>query len=237
MADKIKVKPGHELRMAWAGQFPHLVEDIDVFNRMSSARQSELRAVHELVSNNPQATTFLIINPQTREPYPGQTLFSDIEKKLKETRRSLPEVPCGYKFTIPDGVSHGVLSYAYAPEPTEDEAFQILLAFEKHVTRERLAEFCTYDRKLLSDKPVDGVFAFIWRLARYMSGADTCIPSTAFVDLVDGTSRLTHLRVDLARVKTLMKFLQAKGEELVDVVGEDRHRGALRWAQASGVTK
>jgi len=237
MANKVKVHGDHELRMNWAGQFPHLVEDIDVFNRMPSARQSELRATHELVANNPQATAFLIFDPRTRQPYPGQILYSDIEKRLKETRRSLPEVPAGYKFTLPTGVPRSVLSYAYAPEPTEDQAFQILLAFESHVTRERLAEFCTYDKRLLSDKPVDGVFAFIWRLARYMSGADTSIPSTAFVDLIDGTSRLTHLRVDLARVKTIMQFLQAKAEELVDVVGEDRHRGALRWAQASGVTK
>jgi hypothetical protein len=237
VANITKSKGDHSLRMNWGGQFPHLVEDIDVFNRMSSQRQSELRAAHELVANNPQATAILIFNPQTRQPYPGQILYSDIEKKLKESRRSLPEVPPGYKFTLPDGAPRGVLSYAYAPEPTEDEAFQILLAFEKHVTRERLVEFCTYDKRLLYDKPVDGVFAFIWRLARYMSGADTCIPSTAFVDLVDGTSRLTHLRVDLARVKTIMKFLQARAEELVDAVGEDRHRGALRWAQASGVTK
>jgi hypothetical protein len=237
MATKAKVHGDHSLRMNWAGQFPHLVEDTDVFNRMPTSRQMELRATHELISNNPKGQLFLIYDPSTRLPYPGQLLYSDIEKKLKESRKALPEVPAGYRYTVPNGVSRSVMSYAYAPEPTEDQAYQILLAFENHVTLERLIEDCTYDRRLLSDKPVDGVMAFVWRLARYLSGADNCIPSTAFIDLIDGTSRLTHLRVDIARVKTLTKFLQDKAEELVTIVGGDRHAGALRWAQASGVTK
>jgi hypothetical protein len=223
--------------MNWGGHFPHPVEDIDVFNRMPSSRQAEARATHELIRNNPHAQLFLIYDPVTRQPYPGQVLYSDIEKKLKESRRSLPEVPAGYKFGVPDGVSRGVFSYCYAKEPTEDEAFQILLAFVKHVTHERLVAACTYDQRLLSDKPVDGVFAFIWRLALYMSGVSTSIPATAFVDLTDGVSRLTHLRVDIARVNTLMKFLKDKAEELVDAVGNNRHAGSLRWAQASGVTR
>ena len=236
-AVKAKVKQDHELRINWAGFFPHPVEDIDVFNRMPSSRQAEARATHDLIRNNPHAQLFLIYDPSTRQPYPGQVLYSDIEKKLKESRRSLPEVPAGYKFGVPDGISRNVFAYCHAPEPTEDEAYRILLAFERHVTHERLIEACTYDQRLLSDKPVDGVFAFIWRLALYMSGSSKRIPATAFVDLMDGISRLTHIRVDIARVNTLMKFLKDKAEELVDAVGNDRHAGALRWAQATGATK
>ena len=222
--------------MNWGGCFPHPTEDSDLFNRMSSARQTEYREAHSLIYNNPQARLFLLIDPSTRLPYPGQILYSDIEKKLKESRKALPEVPAGYKYTVPS-ISRAVLSYAYAPEPTEEQAFRILLAFENHITCENLIEHCTYEKRLLSDKPIDGLFAFIWRLARYMSGADLSIPSTAFVDLIDGVSRLTHLRVDIARVNTLMQFLKAKAEELVSEVGGDRNAGALRWAQTSGVTK
>jgi hypothetical protein len=237
MAVKAKVKVDHEVRMNWAGYFPHPVEDIDVFNRRPSSRQAELRASHDLIYNNPQGQLFLIYDPSTRQPYSGQILYSDIEKKLKESRRTLPEVPAGYKFAVPDGVSRGVFAYCYAPEPTEDQAFQILLALETHITREHLVEACTYDQRLLSDKPVDGVFAFIWRLALYMSGVAPTIPATAFVDLMDGISRLTHLRVDVARVPTLMQLLKNKAEELVDAVGGNRHSGALRWAQVSGASK
>lgn len=217
--------------MNWAGQFPHPTEDIDVFNRMPSSRQAAYRETHDLVYNNPHAQLFLIYDPSTRQPYPGQVLYSDIEKKLKEARQSLPEAPDGYKFGVPDGISRGVYAYCYAPEPTETEAYQILLAFEKHITHERLIEACTYEKRLLSDKPVDGVFAFIWRLALYMSGVATSTPATAFVDLMDGVSRLTHLRVDIARVNALMKFLNDKAEELVDAGGSNRYAAAARWAQ------
>lgn len=223
--------------MNWAGQFPHPTEDIDVFNRLSSARQAEIRATHDLIQQYPHAVTFLIYDPKTREPYPGQVLYSDIEKKLQETRKFLPEVPAGFRFNVPSGVPRALFTFAYAPEPNEDEAYQVFLAFEKHITRERLVEQCTSDGKLLAEKPTDGVLAFVWRLARYMSGVDMQIPSTAFIDLMDGTSRLTHLRVDLGRVKTIMQFLQGRAEELLNITGGDRHAGALRWAQASGVTR
>lgn len=236
MANKVKVKSSHEERMNWAGCFPHPVEDSDIFNRMSPFRQAGIRATHELVRNNPQARLFLIYDPRTLQPYPDQITYSDIEKKLA-SRRSLPEVPAGYKYSIPDSVPRALFAYCHAPDATEDEAYQILLAFERHVTIERLVETCTYEKRLLSDKPIDGVFAFIWRLALYMSGTTTNIPATAFVDLMDGVSRLTHLRVDIVRVTTLMKFLKDKAEELVDAVGNNRNAGALRWAQASGVTR
>lgn len=223
--------------MNWAGQFPHMTEDTDVFNRMSPVRQSELRATQELVTKYPHARAFLIYSPETRQPLPGQVLYSEIEKKLQVTRQSLPEVPPGFRFNTPNGVPRGVFAFAYAPEPTEDEAFQILIALESHVTHERMVEQCVRDKNLIAQKPVDGVFAFVWRLARYISGLDVNIPSTAFIDLMDGVSRITHLRVDLGRVKSITKFLQGRAEELVVVVGGDRHAGALRWAQASGACK
>lgn len=222
--------------MNWGGWFPHPVEDIDVLNRMPS-RKAEYRETYDLIYNNPHAQLFLIYDPATRQPYPGQILYSDINKKLKETYKSLPEAPSGYKYSIPDGISRAAISYCYTREPTEYEAYQIFLAFEEHVTCDRLIEACTYDQQLLSNKPVDGVFAFIWRLALYMNGSATFIPATAFVDLMDGVSRLTHLQVDIARVNTLMKFLKDKAEELVDAIGSNHYAGSFRWAQASGVNR
>ena len=83
MADRIKVKADHETRMNWGGWFPHPIEDIDVFNRMPSSRQAEYRETRDLIRNNPQAQLFLFYDPGTRQPYPNQILYSDIEKKLK----------------------------------------------------------------------------------------------------------------------------------------------------------
>jgi len=48
-----------------------------------------------------------------------------------------------------------------------------------------------------------------------MSGEDKHLPSTAYIDLIDGTSKLTHLRVDPGEVKTIMKFLETQAGQLV----------------------
>jgi hypothetical protein len=141
------------------------------------------------------------------------------EPATPKSKPTPPEVPSGFKYSVPDGVPLGLFTYCHAVVPTDEQAHGILLAFEQHVTQERLVEECTSNQRLLSDKPLDGVFAFVWRLARYMSGADNFIPSTAFIDLIDGTSKLTHLRVDPAPVKTIMQFLESKARELVDAMG------------------
>lgn len=232
----VKPKVDHETRMNWGGCFPHLVEDTDVFTRLPSWRQAEIRETRELINNYPNAQLFLIYDPSTREPYPGQILYSDIEKKLKAERQSLPEVPTGFRYMIPDGVPLGVFSY-YIPEPTEDEAYGIFLVLEKYVTCETVIAACTHDKELVNDKPVNGVFAFIWRLARYYTGADMALPITAFFDLVDGISCFTHFKADCSRVKTIMQLLESKAEELVDAVGGNRYAGSKRWAQAAGLLK
>lgn len=158
----------------------------------------------------------------------------EAQPKAKAAPKALAEPPSGYKYSVPNGVPIGLFTYCYAAVPTEDQAHGILLAFEQHVTQERLVAECTSAQRLLSDKPLDGVFAFIWRLARYMSGADSHLPSTAFIDLIDGTSKLTHLRVDPGSVKTIMQFLESKAVQLVEAVQGDRNASAIRWAQAEG---
>lgn len=231
-----KPKIDHETRMNWGGAFADPDLDPDVFNRYPSWRQREIRENRELVRSNPNAQIFLIYDPGTRQPYPGQILLSDIEKKLKAERQSLPDVPAGFKYTIPDGVPLGLFSYRI-PEPTEDEAYGIYLVLEKCVTRETILAACTYEKELTFDKPVNGVLAFIWRLARYYMGADTSLPITAFFDLVDGISCFTHFKVDPSRVKTIMRFLESKAEELVDAVGGNRKAGEIRWAKVAGLTR
>ncbi len=120
-----------------------------------------------------------------------------------------------YSYSVPNDVPLGLFTYCNAAVPTEEQAHAILLAFEEHVTRPVLLQNCTSGKKLLPDKPVDGVFAFIWQLARCMNGQDSHVPSTAYIDLIDGTSKLTHLRVDPGEVKTIMKFLETQAGHLV----------------------
>jgi hypothetical protein len=123
------------------------------------------------------------------------------------------------------------------PEPTEEVAYGIFLVLEKCVTREAVIAACTYEKELVMDKPVNGIFAFIWRLARYYTGDDAALPVTAFFDLIDGVSCFTHFKVDPSRVKTIMRFLESRAEELVDAVGGNRKAGEIRWAKAAGITR
>jgi hypothetical protein len=153
---------------------------------------------------------------------------------VKESKAALDLT---YTYSVPHDVPLGLFTYCNAVPPTEEQAHTILLAFEEHVTRPVLLQNCMSGKKLLSDKPVDGVFAFIWQLARCMNKEEEHVPSTAFIDLIDGTSRLTHLRVDPGAVKTIMKFLESKAGELVDAIGGDRKASAQRWAQVEGIVK
>ena len=125
------------------------------------------------------------------------------------------ELTPSYTYSVPNDVPLGLFTYCHAAVPTEEQAHAILLAFEEHVTQPVLLQNCTSGKKLLPDKPVDGVFAFIWQLARCMSGEDKHLPSTAYIDLIDGTSKLTHLRVDPGEVKTIMKSLETQAGQLV----------------------
>jgi hypothetical protein len=223
--------------MSWAGCIPHPVEDRDVFAKLPPWRQARMLETAEICKKYPFAHSFRVINPSTGKPYPGQVLISEIQDAIATQRRSLPEVPDGYKFDIPNGVPRGVFAYAYAPAPTEIQAHGILLLLEEYVTMEQLKAKCTHDNRLLSDKPLDGVYAFIWRLARYMCGLDSSITATAFVDLIDGVSRLTSFRVDPWQVTTIMKFLEASATQLVEAVGGNKDAGKLRWAQAAGAAR
>jgi hypothetical protein len=163
----------------------------------------------------------------------------EVPSPTPKPAKALPtlDVPSGYMYAVPEDVPLGLFTYCHAVAPTDEQAHAILLAFEQHVTKKLLVTTCTSDKRLLPDKPVDGVFAFIWQLARYMSGEETRIPTTAFIDLIDGTSKLTKLRVDPGAVKTIMKFLQTQAGHLVDAVGGDKRAGEKRWATAEGLAK
>src|ERR1700739_2622060 len=180
MANKVRVKIEHEVRMNWGGWFADPDLDPDVFGRYPTWRQAEIRETKELIKNYPNAVVSLLYDPSTRQPYPGQVLYSDIEKKLKAERTELPEVPAGFKYTIPNGVPLGLL-FSQIPEPSEFEAHGILLTMEKYITRDTVLAACMSDKTLTANKPANGIFAFIWRLARYLSGADSVMPLTAFI--------------------------------------------------------
>ncbi len=149
---------------------------------------------------------------------PAESPKEVVEGVTKKVSASFPT----YVYVVPDDASLGLFTYCQAPPPTEEQAAMILTSFQNKVTRKALVKYCTSDKKLVEDKPLDGVLAYIWQLARYMNGEDQHVPSTAFIDLTDGTSKLTNLRVDPFSAKPIMEFLETMASQLVAAVSTKR---------------
>src|SRR6202044_142317 len=130
--------------------------------------------------------------------FPHPELDRDIEPhpwgvtdEVKQLLAKLPPVPAGLKFTIPNGIS--LAEFRRYPVNCKESVLEVLQA---QVLREAMLAAATApDRKALaSRKPLDGIYAFIWRFARYYSGQASDVPVTAFWDLDDGITRLTGVR-------------------------------------------
>src|SRR5271157_5827709 len=167
--------------------------------------------------------------------FPHPELDRDIEPHpwpLTEEEQNalvaLPATPPCVKFFIPNGISLAELrrhSVEYSTAP-------VLEAVQGHIVQ-ALDAVATQDRKaLLFQKPLDGIYAFIWRCARYHSGLASSIPTTAFWDLEDGISRLTGTRGGAN--EEVVSLLEKKAQELVEVTGGEKNTAVLRWARIAG---
>ena len=205
-------KTEHELRMAWAGWFAHPTYDHDVFCRYPEWRKAEIMELQELAKNKPNAQTFFIYSPVTMQPYPDQILLRDIEKKIEKKTLA----PVQLRYTIPN-IPRGVFSVHY-PDPTEEEIKKALVLLEQNINKEKVSAACTKNRELSNEKPINGAYAFIWRVARYSSGLDPLIPVTAFIDLMDGVNYFTRLKIN-PQVDPIMGFFDARAQELIGTIG------------------
>ncbi len=145
-----------------------------------------------------------------------------VSQEIQQTLDALPAIPLAVKFIIPNGISltefrrHTV---EYKQVPSLEIAW-VLELLQGHVA----------GLKTLSlRKPLDGVYAFVWRCARYYGGLDANIPVTAFWDLEDGLARLTGVR--FGAKKEVVSFLEQKAQELI--AGE-KNVATLRWAHIMG---
>ncbi len=139
-----------------------------------------------------------------------------VSQEVQQTLDALPAIPSAVKFIIPNGISlaefrrHEV-EYRQVP----------LAAVQQHVAG--------LSGTLAPRKPLDGVYAFVWRCARYHSGLDVCIPVTAFWDLEDGIALLTGALG--GATEEVVRFLEQKAQELI--AGE-KNVATLRWARITG---
>jgi hypothetical protein len=216
----------------------------ELFNNLPAWRQAEIRETRRVTKENPEARAHAIHDPSTGKPYPNQVLVAELVKEAQSTRRTLPDVPEWFKFSVPHGVP---LSFfhtggVYFTWKTNTSGMDTVLAkLREHVTLEALLRVCTVEGKALTlAKPVDGVYAYVWRLARYCSGCDPSLPVTCLWDLEDGLTKL-GLGVDVTTMPEVFKpvfdFLQKKADELLDTSGGDRFVAAMRYARIMGVVR
>lgn len=241
-----KKESGSRLEYAsWAGNAANPDVEPDLFALLPSWRQEEILETRRISKEHPNVVAIRLINPATHEPYPGQVTYRDIrQQNAAKTAKAatLPPIPAKFAFKIPNGIP---LSLWYdraklfgARQLTPEQADNVLASLEQHVTTEKLIEACTTNGKLRRQKPADGVYAYVWRLARFDALLEE-IPVTCFWDLEDGLEHLTGLRVSTDTVtpplKSVLAFLKQKSDDMVDALGANKFAAKRLWAQVQGV--
>lgn len=88
-------------------------------------------------------------------------------------------------------------------------------------------------------KTANGLVKYVWRMARFHSGADPTMPIMCAFDLQDWLDeRKLPAKVSgilNAEGKEVSKYLDAVAEEVVKRLGGDPLGGARRWARAFGM--
>lgn len=119
------------------------------------------------------------------------------------------------------------------------DALKVQQILDQELTVEEVAKRLT-GRKggLRPSKPKgDGVVQYLWRWARFHSGADVSLPMTADWDLWDGLKyrgleRDSYLVTD--RQREIENLLQEHCDKVMLRMGLNPFRGAFRWGRALG---
>ena len=164
--------------------------------------------------------------------FPHPELDRDIERRpytvAASVAQTLVEPPAKVKYFIPDGIN---LSTFRRHRLSCPESLPVT-AIDNHASLpELLKSITTNDKKLASKKPLDGIHAFVWRVAQYAAGLNRAIPVTAFWDLEEGVLKLTGT---LGITDEVVKFLEQRAGELVQATGGNKHAAQMRWARFLG---
>jgi hypothetical protein len=250
-----------EYFLNFGGWFAHPYEDQDVFARLPKWRQDEILEAARVSREHPEAVAFEIYDIATGRPYPGQVLMeafmrasnqptaSAVRETVERPSINDPQLQ-RLVSVIPDSVPLASIraravdksmDKISARDLTQDQALTILHELLAHVTPEKLIQSCTPHGKggyIKHAKPTDGVYAYIWRMARLFNGDDPCMPVTADWDLSDGIEKLTGLRISFALrndyAKQILSALEAYSDLLVLATGGNPLAGSLRWGRVMG---
>lgn len=200
------------LHSSWGGLFAHPVLDRDIFECLPYIRQREILAA----------------------TYGGDVPDLDC----------IPSVPFWFFCTIPDSLPLTFLVHQKVDYKKKDDTLipeqveEILSVLESHVTMRKLIASCTIrgrGESIKNNKPTDGVYAYVWRMARFNGGKDISIPITTFYDLEIGIKQVTGHAV--GQPKAVCCWLNKWSQELVKQVGGDPLTGTLRWGRALGLVR
>lgn len=159
---------------------------------------------------------------------------------------SIPAPPSWFFFHVPDSIPLTALlrrrvELERSAMPTPAQYREILTALQAHVTPAALTAACTARGRgetFKSAKPHDGVYAFIWRMGRFHSGAADKVSFEALWELEEGIIMLTGIQVrfDLSpEQKPILKFVNDAAKDLTASLGEDPMKGTLRFGRAVGM--
>ena len=237
-----------EYYMNFGGFFPDPDEEPELFASLPAWRRVEFLATRNLFRTVPGVQAFAILDPSTGKPYPGQILAEDYVRYDNIEKQKPAELPNSIKFDIPNGIPLAFFqreSVYYIGEKkmnkisgkdlTFEQAHLIVSKLESSVTLEKMIAECTprgNGRGIKSNKPTDGIMAFIWRMARFYNGVDPTMPITCYWDLEDGISRLTGLSISTCivteNVKIVLNCLDSKVNALILATGGNPNAAALR---------
>jgi hypothetical protein len=209
---------------SWGGLFAHPVLDRDIFECLPYIRQREILAA----------------------TYGGEV--PDLSY--------IPPVPFWFFCTIPDSLPLTFLVQQKVDYErrnvmerldtlTIEQVEGILSVLAEHVTLQKLIAACTVrgrGESIKTNKPSDGVYAYVWRMARFNDGSDVCMPVTAFFDLEKGINEITGIPASFTFIregqqKAICDWLDKWSQELVKRVGGDPLAGTLRWGRVLGMVR
>lgn len=92
---------------------------------------------------------------------------------------------------------------------------------------------------LRPSKPKDGIMAYVWRMARFHSGADTRMPVSDVFYLSDGVEKLTGVNTGFSLTKEpthkeVVELANDLADKVLDEFGLSKYGAARRWGKAMG---
>lgn len=93
--------------------------------------------------------------------------------------------------------------------------------------------------KLKTNKPKNGIYAYVWRMARFNSGDDIKMPITAVFDLSQGIEDKFGISINFAITrgkgrKEILQDLEELADKVLVKLGRDKFAAAKRWSRALG---